>query len=495
MNLEEDDNFGDFDGDDDDLDFDGDYDRPKKKSASKKEAVPKKKTILLIGMKPTVSDRAMPSTATSKVAPSLMDTATSTTVFRTPLSIALESKNADSKMRKKMIKTVQGFRNTAPTPVQPNIVLAAKVQEISRSMLSTEMAKSAMNVGAAHLLHTTSGSCDVDSWYLPAALDAVEDAADLQNDLNCLSMTKNMAFHHGITQAKNKLEKYLAMTMCLQALSSLATSNGTPEALPSACFDCVQFHNRTGNDNHNESAGSVEIDKDMISAKPLIIQALACNRSIHFNGAVAMSVLQAVILGEGDLFCVVFLADEEITQELCPDYKPMRQVNGMYNYNAMIVYDRETANTCFATTSEQLVSTQCLLSLYKHVNSILINILLHFIINKASVLYGPFTTDCSRNMMIMPNHSWNYMRFYIFGASFADKVYGKIDFCEQSPLHMLTRKDGIKVIENVLKMNDIIPVDVILKTSKQKGGKYRMMLLSFYLICLLIKSIARFVTT
>jgi hypothetical protein len=36
----------------------------------------------------------------------------------------------------------------------------------------------------------------------------------------------------------------------------------------------------------------------------------------------------------------------------------MRQVNGMDNYHAMIVYDRETENTCFVTTSEQLVSTQ-----------------------------------------------------------------------------------------------------------------------------------------
>jgi hypothetical protein len=93
----------------------------------------------------------------------------------------------------------------------------------------------------------------------------------------------------------------------------------------------------------------------------LVTHALAHDRSIHFNGAVAMTVLQAVILGE-NRFIVVDLSDADIVQELCPKYKPMRQVNGMDNYNAIIVYDSETANTCFVTTSEQLVSTQCLLS-------------------------------------------------------------------------------------------------------------------------------------
>lgn len=91
----------------------------------------------------------------------------------------------------------------------------------------------------------------------------------------------------------------------------------------------------------------------MISAKLLTIHALAFNRSMHCNGSVAIQVFQAVILGEDDCFCVVILNDEDISQELCPEYTPMRQVNGMHKYNAMIVYDR----------LEQLVSTHCLLSL------------------------------------------------------------------------------------------------------------------------------------
>lgn len=62
------------------------------------------------------------------------------------------------------------------------------------------------------------------------------------------------------------------------------------------------------------------------------------------------------------------------------------------------------------------------------------------------------------------------MQFYIFGAMFADKVYGKIDSFEQSPLYKLTTKDGIKVIEKILKENDIIPEDVIMRTKTQKGG-------------------------
>lgn len=82
----------------------------------------------------------------------------------------------------------------------------------------------------------------------------------------------------------------------------------------------------------------------------------------------------------------------------------------------------------------------------------------------------------------MPIHSFNYMRFYIFGASYADQVYGKIDSYEKSPLHMLTTKDGIKAIEKVLKMNDVIPQDVLMRTRNQKGGKYRVMLLTFDLI-------------
>jgi hypothetical protein len=321
-----------------------------------------KTTTILIGMNKNADhESTVFCSATSNVAPSLMDRATSSTEFRTRLSIALQSKNANSKMRKKMIKTVLGFRTTAPTPVQPNIELAVKVQEISRTKLSSNQAKSAMNVGAASLLHPTSGNAEVDLWYLPTACDVVEVAADLLKDLNSLSMTKDMAYHHGITQDDDEPEMYLAMTMSIQALSSLATSDGTREALPSESFDCVQCHNRSGNDDHKKSAGSVKIDKEMTGAKLLVNNALAHNRSVHCNGAVAMTVLQAVILEE-DRFYVADLSDADIAQELCPNYKPMRQVNGMDNYHAMIVYDHKTANTCFVTTSEQLESTQCLLS-------------------------------------------------------------------------------------------------------------------------------------
>jgi hypothetical protein len=320
-----------------------------------------KTTAILIGMKKNADrESTVPSSSTSNVAPSLMGRASSSTEFRTRLSIALQSKNADPKMRKEMIVTVKGFRDTAPTPVPPDIELAVKVQELSRTMLRTNQAKYAMNVGAASLLQHTSGNTEVDSWPLPTACDAVEDEADLVQDLNSLSMTKDMAFHHGITQKDGETKKYLAATMCIQALSSLATSDGTPEALPSKSFDVVQSHDRTGNDDHKKSAGSVKI-KEMTSAKLLVTHALAHDRSIHFNGAVAMTVLEAVIL-EGDRFIVADLSDADITQELCPNYKPMRQANGMDNYHAMIVYDRETENTCFVTTSEQLVSTQCLLS-------------------------------------------------------------------------------------------------------------------------------------
>ena len=65
------------------------------------------------------------------------------------------------------------------------------------------------------------------------------------------------------------------------------------------------------------------------------------------------------------------------------------------------------------------------------------------------------------------------MRFYIYGASFADNVYGLIDSYEQSPLHKLTNKDDIKVIETTLKTNNIIPSWVTMRTRSQKGGKYR----------------------
>jgi hypothetical protein len=87
-------------------------------------------------------------------------------------------------------------------------------------------------------------------------------------------------------------------------------------------------------------------------------------------------------------------------------------------------------------------------------------------------------------MKIMLIHHWFYMRFFIYGASYADDVYGLIDSFDKSPLHMLTTKDGIKVIEKVLKMNNIIPSDVIMKTRSQKGGKYQyhVIRLSFHLI-------------
>ena len=58
----------------------------------------------------------------------------------------------------------------------------------------------------------------------------------------------------------------------------------------------------------------MKIDKEMTGAKLLVNHALAHNRSVHFNGAVAMTVLQAVIL-EGDRFIVVDLSDADIAQE------------------------------------------------------------------------------------------------------------------------------------------------------------------------------------
>jgi hypothetical protein len=89
-----------------------------------------------------------------------------------------------------------------------------------------------MNVGAASLLQTRKPYFDIDSWYLSTACDAVEDESDLCPNLNDLSMTKNMAYHHGITQADDEDKKYLAATMCLQALSSLATSMALVRIFP-----------------------------------------------------------------------------------------------------------------------------------------------------------------------------------------------------------------------------------------------------------------------
>jgi hypothetical protein len=57
-----------------------------------------------------------------------------------------------------------------------------------------------------------------------------------------------------------------------------------------------------------------------------------------------------------------------------------------------------------------------------------------------------------------------------------------INSYEQSPLHKLTNKDDIKDIETVLKTNNIIPSWVTMRTHNQKGGKYRVLLLSFHLI-------------
>ena len=80
----------------------------------------------------------------------------------------LGSKNADPEMRSQMIATVKDFRSTPPTPVQPDVKLAAQVQEISRSKLKAKKSKIAMNLGAIYLLLVAkSGYVDVDSWFLP----------------------------------------------------------------------------------------------------------------------------------------------------------------------------------------------------------------------------------------------------------------------------------------------------------------------------------------
>jgi len=83
-------------------------------------------------------------------------------------------------------------------------------------------------------------------------------------------------------------------------------------------------------------------------------EVLSTHRTMYVDGKAAIDVLAEVILSNDDRTLTV-LSDKQLV-EISTAYYPMRHENGMFNHNAMIVFDNKTKNVCFVLTSYQLVS-------------------------------------------------------------------------------------------------------------------------------------------
>jgi len=122
--------------------------------------------------------------------------------------------------------------------------------------------------------------------------------------------------------------------------------------MPATC-DVIPGHWHTGK-NHNVKRGTVDILPGDIIGEMMVREVLSTHRTMYVDGKAAIDVLAEVILSNDDLTLTV-LSDKQLV-EISTAYYPMRHENGMFNHNAMIVFDNKTKNVCFVLTSYQLVS-------------------------------------------------------------------------------------------------------------------------------------------
>ena len=119
----------------------------------------------------------------------------------------------------------------------------------------------------------------------------------------------------------------------------------------------------------------------------MVKRSLALSRVAIFNGKVSVNVLEAVLLDDcDDQYKIVLLSDREL-HSLSPAYTLSRRLRGLYAFNAVVVLDTVTGNTCFCATTLQLVSELLMRSYdYTIISPLLIFISINIGINSGRTL-------------------------------------------------------------------------------------------------------------
>ena len=277
--------------------------------------------------------------------------------FITPFELAVQSKLVDDERSAWLIQEVKSFQYTPSPRVRANPGFADKILKIAGENLDDEMFLTCTNDPAAFARKDWNGHGIVSTWSLPESSCMVTDSSELHP----VEMTKTSFTRHAQCADIGPGWIRVAETGKFQLLDAIASSDGNPNSPPPAACDVMPGHKHTGK-NHNAKPGTIAIESGESIGKMMLRYQLGTNRTLSVDGKASIDALAEVILSDVDL-TLTLLSDNQLV-EMCPVYYRMRRENGMFNHNAMIVFDNKTKNVCFVATSYQLVSACISLTIY-----------------------------------------------------------------------------------------------------------------------------------
>jgi len=269
--------------------------------------------------------------------------------FITSFEDSVRRKLVDDETSARLIQQVQSFRETPPPIVQPKPEFADKVLQKAKDGHDDKTFLTCTIDPAAWARKPSNGHASVSTWPLPQGQNMATDSSEQHPVI----MTKEDFSRHAQCDDIGPGKIRVAETGKIQLLDAVASSDGNPNSpSPSAC-DVIPGHRHTGK-NHNVKPGTVDILPGDIIGQMMVRELLRTHRTMYVDGKAAIEVLAEVILSDNDL-TLTLLSDAQLV-EICTAYYPMRHENGMFNHNAMIIFDNKTKNVCFVLTSYQLVS-------------------------------------------------------------------------------------------------------------------------------------------
>ena len=269
--------------------------------------------------------------------------------FITPFEIAVQSKLVDDETSARLIQRVLSFWETPSPIVQAKPEFADEILQKAKDGHDDEMFLTCTIDPAAWARKPSNGHASVSTWPLPQGQNMVTDSSEQHPVI----MTKEDFSRHAQCDDIGPGKIRVAETGKIQLLDAVASSDGNPNSpSPSAC-DVIPGHRHTGK-NHNVKPGTVKKMPGDIIGQMMVRELLRTHRTMYVDGKAAIEVLAEVILSDKDL-TLTLLSDAQLV-EICTAYYPMRHENGMFNHNAMIIFDNKTKNVCFVLTSYQLVS-------------------------------------------------------------------------------------------------------------------------------------------
>ena len=269
--------------------------------------------------------------------------------FITPFENSVRRKLVEDETSARLIQRVRRFRETPPPIVQPRPEVADKVLQKAKDGLDDKTFLKCTIDPAACFRKPSNGHASVSTWPLPEGRNMTTNSSEQHPVI----MTKEDFSRHAQCDDIGLGKIRVAETGKIQLLDAVASSDGNPNSPSQSACDVIPGHRHTEK-NHSVKRGTVDILPRDIIGKMMVRELLRTHRTMYVDGKAAIEVLAEVILSDNDL-TLTLLSDAQLV-EISTAYYPMRHESGMFNHNAMIVYDNKTKNVCFVLTSYQLVS-------------------------------------------------------------------------------------------------------------------------------------------